>query len=185
MQNEYKPNRLACAVLANGLEGFCFFRISCECGAQIPEAELSVRVRVKRPSSARPEASAALSGVTGVTSLGFRHDVLPSRALLLSPRRTARHQCSFKLFWTSTTLFSNNFCPTDVPLHIISFTTRSLAAVFSYSSGMVKSQYYLSGTLQSTIQPLCTHWGLKLSENRCFHTTSSQASDLTETRERE
>jgi hypothetical protein len=109
MQIEYKPNRLTSTGLANGLEDFCLFRIAGKFGAQISEAELSVLVQVKHPSSA-PEASAALPDVISVTFL--------------------RHQCSFKPLWASTALFANIFFyQTDVPLPI-SPTTRSLAAVF-------------------------------------------------------
>jgi hypothetical protein len=68
MQIEYKPNRLTSMSLANDLEDFCLFRIAGKFGAQISEAELSVLVQVKRPSSARLDASAALPDVTSVTS---------------------------------------------------------------------------------------------------------------------
>jgi hypothetical protein len=82
MQINYKPNRLTSTGMDNGLEEFCFLRIARKCGAQITEAELSVSVHVKRPSSARPDDSAALPDVTSVTSLGFRRDILPSRTFL-------------------------------------------------------------------------------------------------------
>ncbi|KAJ7813349.1 hypothetical protein B0H14DRAFT_2605069 [Mycena olivaceomarginata] len=59
--------------------------IARKCGAQITEAELSVSAHVKRPSSAHPDVSAALPGVTDVTCLGFHRGFLPSRALSWSP----------------------------------------------------------------------------------------------------
>jgi hypothetical protein len=60
MQIEYKPKRITSTRLANGLEDFCLFRIAGKFGAQISEAELPVLVHVKRPPSARLDASAAL-----------------------------------------------------------------------------------------------------------------------------
>ncbi|KAJ7362732.1 hypothetical protein DFH08DRAFT_799751 [Mycena albidolilacea] len=65
--------------MVNGLEEFCLLRIARKCGAQITVGQLSVSMHVKRPSSARPDASAALTDVTSVTFLSFHHDILPSR----------------------------------------------------------------------------------------------------------
>jgi hypothetical protein len=136
MQIEYQSNRLTSTGSANGLEDFCLFRIAGKFGAQISEAELSVRVHVKRPSSAP---SAASPDVTNVTSLGFHRNVLPSRALSRSPHHTARHQRSFNPLWAfHSPLFKHFFNRTGVPLHTILPTTRSLAAVSLNLSGMVK-----------------------------------------------
>jgi hypothetical protein len=37
--------------MANDFEEFCLFRIARKCGAQITEAELSVSMHIKHPSS--------------------------------------------------------------------------------------------------------------------------------------
>ncbi|KAJ7834584.1 hypothetical protein B0H14DRAFT_2590859 [Mycena olivaceomarginata] len=113
---------------------------ACECGAQISEVESSVIAHVKRSSSAHPDASAAVPGVTAVTSPGFPHDF--------------RIQGSrFK-----------HFDPTNVSLHPILLTTRSLAAVFWYflwldqilSGSLIESQRNSDTTsvhLMGTVPP--------------------------------
>jgi hypothetical protein len=140
-------------------EKLCLLRTARECGAQISEVESSVIAHVKRPSSARPDASAALPGVTTVTSPGIPHDFLPSRALSGS-RRTAQHPFCYKAFRASMALGSSIFIP-PMSRYTSFHSPRDLSPLPPCTSpGIVKYCYYRLGTLQSTLlQSLYTRWG--------------------------
>ncbi|KAJ7845030.1 hypothetical protein B0H14DRAFT_3868165 [Mycena olivaceomarginata] len=118
--------------MVNVYEEFCLLRIAGKCRAQITEAELSVSVHVKRPSSARPDVSAALPGVTMLhllasTTTSSRPELfLGLLVVRLTPNSLVNH-CGHP----ELSRFKH-FHPTDVSLHAISPTTQSLAVVSWY-----------------------------------------------------
>jgi hypothetical protein len=94
-----------------------------------------------------------------VTSLGFHHDVLPSRAPSRLPRHTARHQCSFKSLPHPQPSFQAFFIkPVShyTPFH----PTRDHLPPSSCTCLVWSNNTTILGTLQSTaLQLVCTLWG--------------------------